>query len=467
MDQEQINGYIYDKRQNMLANENIGKLLWKLSFPAGIGMFVMVLYNVVDTIFIGHVVGPLGIAALTIVFPIQMLIMCVGLMIGIGGASLISRLLGARDFDKAERALGNAIHSIVILGILFTLIGLSKSSFWLKLMGASETVLPYAKDYLDIILLGAVFRIFAMGINNLVRAEGNAIVAMISMIIGATLNILLDAFFIIGLAMGVRGAAIATVLSQVITSLYLIHYYLYRNSTLKIRLKNFILKYTIVREIAVIGLSAFVRNASSSFVIIILNRTLVAYSGDLAVAAYGIVHRVMHFVLMPNISIGQGLLPILGFSYGAKRTDRALQVIKLSIIIATIFSVVSCLIIFIFTNPIMRIFTTDNSLIVESVHAARLIFLLFYFVGFQIVGSVVFQAIGKAVPAFLIATSRQVLFLLPLILILPKFFHLNGIWLSFPIADGLSFILTLLLLIPYILELRNVTALEKRAIAQI
>jgi putative MATE family efflux protein len=467
MDQEQIDNYTYDKRQNMLANESMGKLLWKFSFPAGIGMFVMVLYNVVDTIFVGHVVGPVGIAALTIVFPIQMLIMCLGLLIGIGGASLVARLLGARDFDKAERALGNAIVSIVILGILFTFIGLSESSFWLKLMGASEEVLPYSKVYLDIILLGAVFRIFAMGVNNLVRAEGNAIVPMISMLIGATLNVLLDAFFIIGLAMGIRGAAIATVLSQITTSIYLIHYYLFRNSTLKIHLKNFILKYTIIYEIAAIGLSAFVRNASSSFAIIILNRTLVAYSGDLAVAAYGIVNRVMYFVLMPNISIGQGLLPILGFTYGAKRNDRALQVIKLSIIVATIFSVISCLIIYIFTNPIMRIFTTDNLLIVESTHAARLIFLLFYFVGFQVVGSVVFQAIGKAVPAFLIATSRQFLFLLPLILILPKFFQLNGVWLSFPIADGLSFILTLFLLIPYILELRNETMLEKRAIAQV
>jgi len=212
---------MHDERQKMLANERIGKLLWKLSLPAGIGMFVMALYNVVDTIFIGQIVGPLGIAGLTIVFPVQILIMGAGMVIGIGGASLISRSLGARDFERAERTLGNAILLAIILGALITIVGLSNSSFWLRLIGASETILPYAKDYLDIILLGTVFRIFAMGISQLVRAEGNARVAMTCMLIGAILNILLDAVFILALKMGVKGAAIATVLSQVVTSLYI------------------------------------------------------------------------------------------------------------------------------------------------------------------------------------------------------------------------------------------------------
>ncbi|MBA7523648.1 Multidrug export protein MepA [subsurface metagenome] len=452
---------MHDERQQMLANERIGKLLWKLSLPAGIGMFVVALYNVVDTIFIGQVVGPLGIAGLTIVFPIQILVMGIGLMIGIGGASLISRSLGARDFEKAERTLGNAILLAVILGVLIAIVGLSNSSFWLRLVGASETILPYAKDYLDIILLGTAFRIFAMGINQLVRAEGNARVAMISMLIGAILNILLDAVFILALRMGVKGAAIATVLSQVVTSLYIIHYYLFQGSSVKVHMKNFVPKLIVIRGIMIIGFGSFVRMAGGSLVAIIVNRTLVAYGGDLAVAAYGMVHRVMMFAFMPIMSVGQGLQPILGFSYGAKRPDRALKVIKLSAIVATMFSIISFLFIFFFHAPIMRVFTNDASLVSAGSHAAKLIFLAAYLIGFQMVGSVVFQALGKAVPTFVTATSRQILFLLPLVFILPKFLQLDGIWLSFPIADALSFILTLALFIPQIRELRSMELLAK------
>lgn len=458
---------MHDERQQMLANERIGKLLWKLSLPAGIGMFVMALYNVVDTIFIGQVVGPLGIAGLTIVFPIQILVMGIGLMIGIGGASLISRSLGARDFEKAERTLGNAILLAVILGVLITIVGLSDSSFWLRLIGASETILPYAKDYLDIILLGTVFRIFAMGINQLVRAEGNARVAMISMLIGAILNILLDAVFIIALGMGIKGAAIATVLSQVVTSLYIIHYYLFQGSSVKVHMKNFVPKLIVIRGIMVIGFGSFIRTTGGGLVAIIVNRTLVAYGGDLAVAAYGMVLRAMMVAFMPIISVGQGLQPILGFSYGAKRFDRALQAIKLSVIVATIFSIISFLFIFFLRAPIMGIFTNDGLLVAAGSHAAKLIFLAVYLIGFQMVGSVVFQALGKAVPTFVTATSRQILFLLPLVFILPRFLQLDGVWLSAPIADALSFILTLALFIPQIRELQRMELSAKNMNAEV
>jgi len=418
-------------------------------------MFVMTLYNVVDTIFIGHAVGSLGIAGLTIVFPFQMLAMGLGMMIGIGGASLISRSLGAHDFQRAERTLGNAIFCIFVLGITIAVVGLSNSSFWLRLFGASETILPYAKDYMDVILLGVVFRMFAMSASSLVRAEGNARVPMISMIIGAILNILLDAVFILALGMGVKGAAIATVLSQVLTSLYIIRYYLFQGGSLKVHLRNFVPAYTVMREIIIIGFGSFVRTAGGSLVAIIVNRTLVAYGGDLAVASYGLVHRTMMFIFMPIMSVGQGLQPILGFSYGARRFDRALQVIRLSAIVATIFSTISFLIIFFFPAPIMGIFTNDGSLVSAGSHAAKLIFLAAYLIGFQMVGSVVFQALGKAVPTFVTATSRQILFLLPLVFILPNFLQLDGVWLSFPIADALSFILTLALFIPQIRALRK------------
>jgi putative MATE family efflux protein len=444
-----------NNRQNMLATEGVGKLLWKLSLPAAVGGVVMTLYNVVDTIFIGQVVGPLGIAGLTIVFPVQMIGMGMGMMIGIGGASLASRALGADDVDKAERTLGNVLFFTVTLGLLLTIIGLANSTFWLRLVGASETILPHAKEYMDVILIGMAFRMFGMGMSHLIRAEGNARAAMMCMVIGFLLNIALDAVFVMALRMGIKGAAIATVISELLTCLYVSHYYLFRNSTLKIHLKNIIPERRVTRDIMTIGFGSLVRTAGASFVSIIVNRTLVAYGGDLAVASYGMVNRTMMFIFLPVMSVGQGLQPILGFSYGAKRIDRALRVIKLATIFATLSSVVVFAVLFFFPNFVVRIFTTDSSLISAGAYATQRVFFVAYLMGFQMVGSVVFQALGKAVPTFLTATSRHILFLLPLVFILPRFMQLDGIWLSFPIADVLSFILTLALFIPQIRALKR------------
>lgn len=453
-----------DARQNMLANEGIGRLLLRLSLPAAVGMIVMALYNVVDTIFIGHAVGPLGIAGLTIVFPIQMLLMGVGMLLGIGGASLISRSLGAGDVHKAERTLGNAISLSVLLGLLFTGIGLANSGYWVRLFGASESIHPYAKGYLDIILLGTIFRIFAMSTNNLIRAEGNARVPMTSMIIGAGLNIVLDAIFILKLNMGVQGAALATILSIMVSSLFLLSYYKFRNSTLKIHPTNLIPYYGVIKEIIPIGMASFVRSSATSLIMIVMNRSLIFYGGDMAVATAGIVGRVMMFVLMPLMSIGQGLQPILGFSYGANKGKRAIRAIKLSVIVSTIVSLVAFIPLVINAEPIIQIFTNDIFLITEATHAARLMSLCMFLIGFQIVGSVLFQSIGKATPAFLTAIARQILFFLPLILILPRLWKLDGIWLSYPVADVLAFLFVLLLFLPEVRNLRRMQSAEATGI---
>ena len=449
-----------DARQNMLANEGIGRLLLRLSLPAAVGMIVMALYNVVDTIFIGHAVGPLGIAGLTIVFPIQMLLMGVGMLLGIGGASLISRSLGAGDIHKAERTLGNAISLSVLLGLLFTGIGLANSGYWVRLFGASESIYPYAKGYLDIILLGTIFRIFAMSTNNLIRAEGNARVPMTSMIIGAGLNIVLDAIFILKLNMGVQGAALATILSIMVSSLFLSSYYKFRNSTLKIHLTNLIPYYGVIKEIIPIGMASFFRSSATSLIMIVMNRSLIFYGGDMAVATAGIVGRVLMFVLMPLMSIGQGLQPILGFSYGAKNGKRAIRAIKLSVIVSTIVSLVAFIPLVTNAEPIIQIFTNDVFLITEATHAARLMSLCMFLIGFQVVGSVLFQSIGKATPAFLTAIARQILFFLPSILILPRFWELDGIWLSYPVADVLAFLFVLLLFLPEVRNLRRMKSTE-------
>ena len=419
------------------------------------GMFVMALYNVVDTIFIGHYVGPLGIAALSIVFPIQMLTMGIGMMMGMGGASLISRLIGAGNTARAEYALGNSLTFTIIISVALTIAGLSNPDLWLRLMGASETILPYARDYMTIILAGVIFRTLAMSQNFLIRATGNARVPMIGMILGAGLNIVLDAIFIIPLGMGVKGAALATVIAQVITSLYFLRYYLSGKSFLRIRLQNMVIEWDILKSILAIGISSFARLAAQSLAVIFVNRTLLAFGGDLAISSYGLIQRIMIFALMPSIVIGQGMQPILGFNYGAKRYDRALKVIKLAIITATIYSIIAFCALYFAPELFIRVFTTDSELVVLTADAARQIFFAVYLIGFIIIGSIVFQAIGKAPQAFVTAVARPALFLLPLVFILPNYWQLDGVWLAFPITDALTSVLVLALLIPEIKMFRR------------
>ena len=444
-----------DKRQEMLANKSIGKLLFELSLPAGVGAAVMASYNVINAIFIGQVIGPLGIAGLTVVFPLQILTMGIGMMIGTGGASLVSRALGAGDIEKSERTLGNAVSYTLILGVIFSVIGLSNSSFWLRLVGASETILPYAKDYFNIVFLGVVFRIGAMGISQLIRAEGNARVAMMSHVLAFAVNIVLDVVFILALGMGIKGAAIATVLAEAFSFLYTFHYYLFRNSTLKIRLKNLAPDGAVTREMAAIGFGSFIMTVGGSLVFTVVLKTIVAYGGDMSIAAVGLLQRMMTFVNIPLMSIGAGLQPILGFSYGAGRTDRALAAIKLAVIAATVFAAISFLIIFFLPVPLMRIFTQDRALLAMGSYAARRVVLAIYLMGFQMVAQTVFQALGKVVPTFLVSISRQVLFFLPAVLILPRFWQLDGVWFSFPVADSLAFIMTLVLFLVVLRELKS------------
>jgi len=418
-------------------------------------MFVITLYNVVDTIFIGHYVGPLGIAGLSIVFPLQMLSMGTGQMMGMGGASLISRLIGANNASRAEHALGNAMTSVVALSAMIMIAGLADIDFWLRLMGASETILPYARDYMSIILSGLVFPTFAMALNGLARAEGNARAAMTGMIIGAVSNIILDAIFIIPLEMGIKGAALATVIAQIISAGYYIGYYASGRSFLRIHSRNLILEWDTLKAILAIGIASLARTLAGSLSIVFVNRMLVAYGGDLAVSAFGIINRIMMFAIMPGIVIGQGLQPILGFNYGAKHYDRALKAIKIAIAAATACCVIVFVALYFLPQLFICIFTTNSALIALGSYAAKRIFLVLYLIGFMMVGSLVFQSIGKAIQSFVTAISRPFLFLIPLILILPQFLRLDGVWLAFPIADGLTFVLVLAFLIPQIREFRS------------
>jgi len=415
----------------------------------------MTLYNVVDTIFVGHYIGPLGIAGLSIVFPLQMLSVGIGEMTGMGGASLISRSIGAGDKPKAEKALGNALTTNIVLSVALMVACLAMPDFWLRIMGSSETILPYARDYMTIIIIGMLFMTFSMALNNLIRSEGNARIPMIGMIIGAVLNIILDAIFIIPLGMGIQGAALATVLAQMVSVAFFMRYYFSGKSFLKIYIRNMTIQWNILKEILAIGIASFSRMVAVSFSAIFVNRMLILYGGDLAIAAFGIIHRIMMFAIMPGIVIGGGLQPILGFNYGAKRYDRAIRAMLIAIGAAFACGLFVFGVVYFAPEPLIRIFTNDAELVTLSVYAAKRIFLGLYLIGFIMVGSLVFQSIGKAVQSFVTAIARPILFLIPLVFTLPPVLGLDGVWWAFPISDGLTFLLILLLLIPQIRELRS------------
>jgi putative MATE family efflux protein len=449
--------------QNVLDDDRIGRLLLKLSLPAFFGIAAMTLYNVIDTIFVGRYVGPLGIAGLSIVFPIQMLSIGIGQMMGMGGASVISRLIGARNIARAEKGLGNALMVSIVLSVVIMTAGLANVDFWLGLVGSSETILPYARDYMTIILVGIVFMTIGMSLNIGIGAEGNARVSMIGMIIGAVSNIILDAIFIIPFHMGIQGAALATVIAQAISVAYFVSYYFSGRSLLEIHSRNLIVEWSMLKSILAIGVASFARMMASSLSAVLVNRMLVVYGGDFAVSAFGIINRIMMFAIMPGIVIGHGLQPVLGFNYGAGRYDRALTAVKIAIVAAIACSVAVFLVIYFIPEPFIRIFTTDRELISLGSYAGKRIFFALYLIGFIMVTSIIFQSIGKAVQSFIMAISRPVLFLIPLLLTLPRFWQLDGVWLAFPITDALTFVLALALFVPQMREFKGGSLLAGKA----
>ena len=449
---------------NVLDTSQIGRLLIKLAVPMFFGVFVQTVYNVVDTIFIGHYVGTLGIATLSIVFPLQMLAMGVGTMVGVGGASLISRLIGSGDKHGAERSLGNGIAVGILLAILLTAIVLPSVNFWIKLIGASENVFPFAKDYLTIIISGTVFNVLSSTLIVYIRSEGNARVGMTTMILGSGLNIILDAIFIIGLGMGIKGAALATVISQTVATVYALSYYITGSSYLRLRINNFVPDFKILKSIFAIGVAQFAQTIATSLAALFIIKMAATYGGDLALSSFGIIQRLLYFAMMPGMVLGQAMQPILGFNYGAKRYNFALRTIMLAAIAATLLSTAAFLVFYFFPEPIIKAFTNDKQLIDECVHVTRIVFMALPLLGFFNVGQMTFPSIGKAVQTFIVAVVRPAVFLLPLVIILPRFLKLDGVWLSFPASDFLTFLLVVTLIIPLIRKFRKAAAAENKRI---
>jgi len=429
-----------EKRHNHLESTDIPNLLKKLSIPATIGMLVNALYNLVDTIFIGQGVGADAIGGLAIAFPIQMIIMSIAFMVGIGAASAISRSLGEKEEEKANSLAGNAYLLSIILSGIFVLIGLFKTDALLYLFGATDTLLGYARDYIQIIFIGSIPFAFVMTSNNIIRSEGNAKESMIIMVIGTGLNIILDPIFIFIFHMGIRGAALATIISQFVSFLYVLHYLRSGKSHLKVKFHHLIPHVKMQIEILKIGLPAFVRQIGGSFLAIFLNNALGTYGGDVAISAFGIVNRLIMFIFMPMFGVVQGLQPIAGYNYGARRYKQIRQVVVLSVKTLGIYATVGWFILLISGPKVGIIFTQDRVVIEAVATQLKYVTLMLPIIGIQIISSTVFQAFGKAGPALLLSLLRQIILLIPMLIIFPGWLGLGliGVYIAFPISDLLS-----------------------------
>jgi putative MATE family efflux protein len=432
-------------RSDMLANEKIGKLLWKLSVPTIIGMLVQGFYNIVDTFFVGRYTGTLGIGATAIAFPIHMILMGIGMTIAIGGASILSRRMGERDHEGASSALGNMLLLAILSGVIAMIAGLVFVEPLLRLFGANDALMPYAKQFIVVILMGSPFITFSLTASSAARAEGNAKVAMNTLLVGAILNVFLNPICIISFKLGVMGSAIATVISLMASSAFLLRYLLSGKSEIALKLHHLRLKASLIREIIAVGASDFARTAAMSMTSAIFNNILENKGGETAIAAFGIIFRVMSFIFMPMIGLADGVQPIIGFNFGARQFDRIKESFNLAVKWATVIALVGFIIFEIFPAPIIKIFSTDPKLIDIGTKAIRWLVLGLPLVGYQHIGTGIFQAIGKARPAIFLAFSRQVLFLIPIVYLFSHFFGLKGVWLSFPAADTISFTVTFIM----------------------
>jgi len=440
-----------------LGSKRIGPLLAKLAIPTTIGMLVNSLYNIVDTIFVGRGVGTLAIAGIGIVFPIQMIIMAIAMLFGMGAASMISRSLGKKDYDRASNIAGNSFIASFAFGTFAAIMVFIFLNPILRVFGATENILPFARDYLSIVTFGFIFFPFLVSTNNLVRAEGDAKNAMTVMIVSAGVNIILDPVFIFGLNMGIKGAAYATIIAQFSGFLYIILYYILGKSSLNIRMVHFRMKWRIVKEMVSLGFATFIRQISMSLLIIVVNNSLRGYGGDIAIAAFSVANRVVMFVTMPLFGIVAGAQPMIGFNYGANNIGRVKESLKTSALSTVVIGTVFFIVFMAIPSKIINLFSTDAELIKMGIFPLRMIMLLFPFIGFQLIGSGFFQSIGKARPSIVLSLTRQVLFLIPLVLLLPLLLGINGIWIAFPIADLLAIIVTGILIYR---ELRKINKLQ-------
>lgn len=429
-------------RSKQLGEDKVLSLLWRFSIPAIIGMLVNALYNVVDRVFIGQGVGNEAIAGIAVSFPLTIVLMAFGMLVGIGGTSLISIRLGEQKKDEAERILGNALVLLITISLTLSILGSIFMNRLLLIFGASPVTLPYAQDYLRVILFGAVFQSVGFGLNNMIRADGSPKIAMFTMLIGGILNTILDPIFIFVFKMGIAGAAWATIISQAVSAIWVLSYFLGGRSMLKIHRHNLRLQYKIVKNIFAIGVAPFSMQIVASVLTVIMNKSLALYGGDLAISAMGIINSIAMLIMMPIFGINQGAQPIIGYNYGAKQYDRVKLTLRYAITAATSIVMVGFVVAKLFPEQLIMAFNRDPELVALGARAMRIFLTMLPIIGFQVVGANYFQAVGKPKAAMFLSLSRQMVFLIPALLILPRYFALDGVFMAGPVSDLLSSLVT-------------------------
>jgi len=438
-----------------LGTKPVGRLLLQYSLPAIVAMTASSLYNMIDSIFIGQGVGAMAISGLAITFPFMNLSAAFGAAVGVGAATCISVKLGQKDYSTAQQILGNTVTLNFIIGMVFGVVSLLFLDPILYFFGASAETLPYARDYMQVILAGNVFSHMYFGLNGVLRAAGKPREAMLATIFTVVLNIVLAPVFIYVMHWGIRGAALATVLAQVIALAWQTKLLADKRQLLHLTSGTYRPKGDIVGNIIGIGMSPFSMNVCACIVVIFINKGLQQYSGDLAVGAYGIANRVAFIFIMITMGINQGMQPIAGYNYGAGRIDRLMQVLKLAILAATCVTTTGFLISRLIPEQCARLFTTDEELIAMAVTGIQIIMVAFPIDGFQMVITNFFQSIGMAKVSMFLSLSRQMIFLLPLLLLLPLWFGVDGVWWSLPASDGVAAVVTLAIMVAYMRKFKR------------
>lgn len=442
-------------RAEQLGLKPIPQLLIQQAVPASIGILVMSLNILIDTVFVGQWIGPNAIAAINVVLPVSFFIGALGMAIGIGGSSIISRALGDQNIEKALKTFGNQSTLTLLFTVGFVIIGLSFIETLIPLFGGKGALYAPAKIYYTIVLYGVPLLGFCMMGNNVVRAEGKPRYAMYAMMLPSVSNLTLDVVFIYIFDWGMAGAAWATTISYGVCALYLLYFFNSSKSELHLQRTHFNLQKSIVQQIGALGSVTLARQAVVSIVVLLVNNILFRYGGETTVAVYAIVSRSLMFALFPVLGITQGFLPIAGYNYGAKNFDRVREVINTTLLYATVLASIIFSLIMVFTEAFVTIFTNDPNVLAQTPEAMRWVFAATPIIGIQLIGAAYFQAIGKALPALLLTLTRQGFFLIPLIFILPRYFDVFGVWLAFPIGEAIATVITAFFLFRELKKYKN------------
>lgn len=438
-----------------LGTEPVGKLLMQYAIPAIIATAASSLYNIIDSIFIGQGVGPMAISGLALTTPLMSLTAAFGAMVGVGASTMLSVKLGERDYDTAQYILGNVFVLNIVMGVALGAVLLAALDPILYFFGASDDTIPYARDFMRIILLGNVVTHMYLGLNAMLRASSKPRQAMMATIYTVLINIVLAPLFIYGFGWGIEGAALATIMAQTLVLVWQIRLFSRPDEFIRLRRGTFRLRRRIVSGSLTIGISPFLMNLCACLVVIVINRSMVEYGGDMAVGAYGIVNRLLFLFVMVVIGLNQGMQPIAGYNFGAQHYDRLIQVLKKAILAATVVTTIGFIVGTFFPYACARAFTTDAELIGKAGDGMRLVVMVFPVIGMQIVTVSFFQSIGHVGKSIFLSLTRQLLFLVPLLFILPRFYGLSGVWLSMPVADAISAVLAIVLLMKEIRMLNH------------